>query len=805
MKSRSSRKPFAGIVAGATLGALICTAQAQQTPDTQVSEVRSFDMSLGVVSPATSIPPEAAGPRRSPIGDSELARIKSLASLAAAGGRGAPAQDTIPVKASLTNCPTNTGNAFPSDSHGAAGPTNIIQVSNVDIGVYDKTDCTIVSRVAFTTFFAAFGIPGTEFLFDPRVVFDPAVNRFFVEAESRNSSNTDQFQYFAVSKDSSGTSWWLYRVVLSQGANFFCKQAANSFWDYPNVGFNNARWFITANDFGTTVPGAILSIDKVPTLSGVSPVTISCFKSQPANLAPPIVLDGSSSAFFLSPGSGSGSSIARRRLDVSPAGPASDTVASTTAITVPAWTAAPGAAQPNGLTLDTLDGRFQSASIQIGGFLAQVHTVNNGGAVARRYQFSTTGTSADIIHDLFTSGVDRVFNPSIAMNSSAPGAPAFVTASRTIPSQAEIGNPAMLIFNGTNSSTSWAFDLIHVSPTQFATCKDSPCRWGDYSATQIDPSNTASAWGFNQVVCLTNSGTVPCFPKVDTFERQWHTRAARVISNTGAGTTNLFTSIAPTSRATQVNQLITAYATILNAGSNTATGCSISLPAGVPGNFTYQAVDDLLNPTYFPNTPIDIAPVSVDPRGQGFYFTLTPTAAFSQDIQLVFKCNNTSQAPIFFGINTFRLTVGGAVPDLLMAQATAPEFGIMQLANPSADGFFAVQVLNFQGASGTITFTPTDTYPGQPPRNLPLDKSICLFKPNPADGCVAPPSASVTKTMATGEIINLGVFVKGKGTFIPFDIPNNRVYVVAQQGTTVLSQASVAVKMLTAGPQQAAR
>jgi hypothetical protein len=106
----------------------------------------------------------------------------------------------------------------PSDIHGAVSPVNIVVVTNRDIGVYDRASCTRLSRVSFDVFFgASFTIAPGEGLFDPRVLYDTAAGRFFVEIESRNTTpgNTDQFQYFAVSTDNTGTSWSQYRVALS--------------------------------------------------------------------------------------------------------------------------------------------------------------------------------------------------------------------------------------------------------------------------------------------------------------------------------------------------------------------------------------------------------------------------------------------------------------------------------------------------------------------------------------------------------------------------------------------------------------
>jgi len=275
--------------------------------------------------------------------------------------KGGSAAAPVPLYASAT-CNTNVATGFaPSDIHGAAGTTRLVVVTNVNIGVFNRTGCTTVSNVGLKTLFGAFGIPASQTLFDPRVLYDRSVGRFFVTVESSDSSNTDQYQYFAVSKDSTATAWWIYRFQLSKGAAFFCKKAANSFWDYPQSGKSSKRWFITANDFplSGSATGAVLVIDKAPTLTGAATSGV-CFNNRAFNTAAPIVLDTSTQSVFLA----SNTATITRYNHTAGATIGADTLVLATAYDIANWTIPPDAVQPNGQKLDSLDGRFQSASLQ---------------------------------------------------------------------------------------------------------------------------------------------------------------------------------------------------------------------------------------------------------------------------------------------------------------------------------------------------------------------------------------------------------------------------------------------------------
>ena len=539
----NTRTALVGSALGLALIGLTTSTSAQAQNQTQtIGPGVPFDMPRGVTSAPR--PPRAAPRPGIPIGEQVLEEIKRRPPTDRSGSpatrqQRAPTPQAITPQAITENCGTNVSQGGgPPDIHGAVGLTTLVVVTNNDIGVLGKTGCDPLSFMPFAAFFgAAFAIPATQDLFDPRVIYDPTVGRFLVTVESRDRfPNTDQFQYFAVSQDSDGMRWFLYRIPLSQGASFFCKPSAAHFWDYPTAGSSNGanpRWHITALNLNPG-PGpsnaALLSIDKTPTLFGGA-LAVNCVsQALPVNLAATLVEDANNTVYLLSPGSGMGNAI--RRFAFTPgANPPLDTIVETAPINIPAWVAAPNAPQPNGVRVDTIDGRFQSATIQRGTNLWNVHAIANGGtSAARAYRLSTTGTTALGIATLFTSGTDWVFNPSIATNSVT----AFVTASRTDPGAgAPAGNAAMVIFNGSNTlNFPFAFDVVATSPTQFEidpitqSCLSlvnqgvPVCRWGDYSSTQIDPGNSGVAWGFNELVNL---------PDEFAFEG-WVTRAGSVIS-----------------------------------------------------------------------------------------------------------------------------------------------------------------------------------------------------------------------------------------------------------------------------------
>jgi hypothetical protein len=255
--------------------------------------------------------------------------------------------------------------------------------------------------------------------------------------------------------------------------------------------------------------------------------------------------------------------------------------------------------------------------------------------------------------------------------------------------------------------------------------------------------------------------------------------------------TSIFTAVAPNARTTTVNKAVTGFAAIVNGGSGNATACSIALPPGFPANFLYQTTNQANIPTGIPNTPANIAPGGT----QTFVFAITPTAVVSTDIPLVFSCTNSNAAPIYFGLDSFLLSAtAGAIPDVLSIADTVTHDGNIvfpPFGQGSATQVMVTAAINI-GAAGNVTFTPTDTPFGQPPRGLPLNLSVCQTDANGV--CINPPGPSVTLAVAQNQTVTFTVTATRLATSVPYNPSFNRVFLRATQTGTPVGEASAAVK-----------
>jgi hypothetical protein len=240
------------------------------------------------------------------------------------------------------------------------------------------------------------------------------------------------------------------------------------------------------------------------------------------------------------------------------------------------------------------------------------------------------------------------------------------------------------------------------------------------------------------------------------------TQAQEELGNVSFPTpTSIVAAALPSSRSVQVGSTATAFATIINAGQNLATDCTISRLSSIPATFGYS---DLESWDY---GPIDI------PAGaaHSFAFGLTPTAPVAPtDVQLSFKCTNTDPAPIIPGVNTFLFSASATpVADIVAMAATLNNDGIVNIPGSNGRGMFAVATVNV-GAGDPLTVS-ADTGGAI----LPVNISICQTDPQ-TGVCFLLPENSVTMMILSNETPTFGLFVAAAGD-VPFVPETNRIFV----------------------------
>jgi hypothetical protein len=250
---------------------------------------------------------------------------------------------------------------------------------------------------------------------------------------------------------------------------------------------------------------------------------------------------------------------------------------------------------------------------------------------------------------------------------------------------------------------------------------------------------------------------------------------------------DLVAAVLPASRSVQVGNPATAFATIINAGSATATGCGIAPLTRVQADFAYQTTDanNALIGTL--NTPVDI----LAGGQQGYVFAFTPTAPFGPvDVQIAFDCSNTNPAPVTVGLNTLRLVADSdPVPDVIALAATLENDGIVNV-NLASGGVFAVATVNV-GIADTITVRANTG-------SAILPVSIALCQTDPATAvCINPTEPTfgpVTIFIAADATPTFAFFVFATDP-VPFDPGQNCIFVLFEDAGGVMRGAtSVAVR-----------
>ncbi|MEW5702759.1 MAG: thrombospondin type 3 repeat-containing protein [Candidatus Zixiibacteriota bacterium] len=164
-----------------------------------------------------------------------------------------------PLGVNFQALPDN-GTVIPPDTHGAVATGHVMTMLNSQVRIQNRTG-GVISTVGLTTFWAPAGGSG---FFDPRIIFDPEADRWLATCLS-NSRSAASSVLFAISATDNPTGTWTYYRIDADPTDV-------DWADFPDIGCN-LTWIAITNNMFTVAADAFSGramwvIDKSTALAG---------------------------------------------------------------------------------------------------------------------------------------------------------------------------------------------------------------------------------------------------------------------------------------------------------------------------------------------------------------------------------------------------------------------------------------------------------------------------------------------------------------------------------------------------------
>ena len=420
--------------------------------------------------------------------------------MVAATTAGAPIV-TIGANFSGANFHTDPGIVVsPPDTDGAAGPNSFVELLNNLYQVYDMSG-TLIQTLRLPDFWTAAGVTPAGLPFDPRVLYDPVSQRWF--ATSAENPFVPNDILVAVSNTSDPTQGW-------QGFALPSDPSRQTWSDFPMLGINQDGVFIAANMYFAGTPNfsseEIIAIPKSDLLQAVPTVAnATVFANISANNTgfyphPAVAYQLSGSEPALSAGTSFGFSDFLNITSIDPPISNPSLNFSDRLVGIIPEPDAPVAGQKGtSVELDLRpNSQFSSSVVLEDGRLFAVQGVEqNGLAALRWFEIGDPLNSPKILDSGVINPPDlNVYDGSIAVNpqgdvvigftGSGPNdyPSAFVVVGALNGDSLTLSDPILLKagdgpYLGTDGEQAAGATLV---------------RWGDYSATTVDPNNPSHFW-----------------------------------------------------------------------------------------------------------------------------------------------------------------------------------------------------------------------------------------------------------------------------------------------------------------------
>jgi len=398
----------------------------------------------------------------------------------------------------------------PADSDGAIGPAHFVEFINGAFAVYNKTNGANILRISDVNFWANAGVTLALFesVSDPRIIYDPTVQRWFASQVNFDATAGDPTAsannfLLAVSDTGNPTGTW-------HGVSFQADPKTGFFADFPTLGLDahavylSGDMFSSGNAVGCTIwsiPKSDLLIDEIPAvITNATSFGIMSFDDRGEVLQPSICFDGSGVGDILAVGNifNGATLVASRVLDGETM---NATMPPATVIPVDPFTFPIDPFQPDGSSnLSDNEARLSASTYTVDGILYAAQSIEIGTRAAIRWYRIEVTNQTLIESGTITNADLDLFFPSMAVTKNGVMLICCNGSSINVPvsSYAFVGQTVNGVTSFSDTNLLQAGTIPNYQDGSFES------RWGDYSTTSLDPSDPSRFWTV-QLLPLTSS------------------------------------------------------------------------------------------------------------------------------------------------------------------------------------------------------------------------------------------------------------------------------------------------------------
>lgn len=388
------------------------------------------------------------------------------------------------------------GFTVPPDTMGTVGRDHIVEILNSGFAVYDKDTGSPLGGKSLDQFWSDAGVTIFD-TFDPRILYDPATDRFFAAALDRGGEPNNIL--VAVSDSGDPTAGWTGFAVDSSSSN-------QQWADFPMLGLDADGVYVSAILFrvgtsgGLPVGSDVLVLPKgdlvapTPSIANATLLESVSLATAGFNPYPAVDLDGGGLPNKLWAGAASFLGVVQvSQLDGPITAPTitANVPMLVDALGIPPFAAQPGTSQGLDPRLDT---RFHNV-VERDGSVWTVQSVadpDSGRAAIRWFEIDEATNIILQSGLLGDESLDLIF-PSIAVNELDQ-----VVIGFTGSSESQFASSYAVLGETVGNTTTFGDFLLLGEGGGVWTLFNG--RFGDFSATVVDPEDPSVFWTFQEIV-----------------------------------------------------------------------------------------------------------------------------------------------------------------------------------------------------------------------------------------------------------------------------------------------------------------